>query len=298
MATGGQGRIRFVFPALSGNYTKITLRWNRDGRTMEQYFGIFERIRNEYPDKINEMPLYYRESTDFYDRMARGYRDYPNFLQQARIHGGPILELCCGTGRITLPLLKEGFEITAVDLSEDMLGTLKKRVSSERRYRKYEDHLTVLCQDMTKLCLEDRYNLVIIAATSIRLMEDDFQGFFDSIYELLNPGGAFYFNFEDLPVREDEKEYLEPMNFGDLPDDTGDMVLTALQRKLDYGSKRAYVNFLELRTPGRGRQLLSHTDYRIFGAEDIRRAGEASRFRECILQPCPDQDVIFCKLVK
>lgn len=265
---------------------------------MGNYFGIFERIRDKYPDRVNEMPLYYQESTDFYDRMAEGYSDYPNFLQQARIQGGPILELCCGTGRITLPLLKEGFEITAVDLSEDMLRALKSRLIGEKRYRKYEGNLTILCQDMTKLRLNYKYNLVIIAATSIRLMENDFLEFFNAIYELLNPGGVFYFNFEDLPAHEDEAVLVEPISFGDLPDGTEDMVLTALQRRLDYGEKRAYVNFLELRTPGKERQLLSHTDYRIFGAEEIRRAGEASMFRECIVIPCPEQGVCYCKLIK
>lgn len=38
-----------------------------------------------------------------------------------------MLELACGTGRITLPIAQAGFEITGLDISEGMLSYARKR---------------------------------------------------------------------------------------------------------------------------------------------------------------------------
>jgi len=38
--------------------------------------------------------------------------DVPFYLAEARIAGGPLLELGCGTGRLLIPLLSTGFEVS------------------------------------------------------------------------------------------------------------------------------------------------------------------------------------------
>lgn len=45
--------------------------------------------------------------------------------------GKKLLELGCGTGLFTLPMLKEGFKVTAVDISEGMLSELRKKLDRE-----------------------------------------------------------------------------------------------------------------------------------------------------------------------
>ena len=47
--------------------------------------------------------------------------DIPFYLQQAKAHGGPILELGCGTGRVTIPLASNGFEVVGIDISPSMI---------------------------------------------------------------------------------------------------------------------------------------------------------------------------------
>ncbi len=37
------------------------------------------------------------------------------YLSLARETGGPLLELGCGTGRIAIPLAKEGFDVTGLE---------------------------------------------------------------------------------------------------------------------------------------------------------------------------------------
>lgn len=265
---------------------------------MEKYFEIFDQIRNEYPDKIIEHPLYYKEAAALYDKIAVSYDDYQMFLQQALIFNGPILELCCGSGRITLPLLKAGFKITAVDLSEDMLANMKNTISDSKRYIKVKDNISIVKGDMIKLDLKETYNLIIIGATSIRLMEKNFTEFFNDMYKLLNEGGCFYFNFEDLPIRNNKKEKVEPLSMGALKDNTNDLNLLVLQRKINYADNRAFVNFISISTGTGKKLLLSHTDYRIFGVDDIMNAARESLFGECEIIPVANTNTYFCRLIK
>ncbi len=59
-----------------------------------------------------------------YDLMLdiRGQTDHDVefYLQQVRTNQGPVLELACGTGRITIPLAQEA-SITGLDFSKPML---------------------------------------------------------------------------------------------------------------------------------------------------------------------------------
>ena len=72
----------------------------------------------------------YRPSAHLYDLDPREITrdDIAFYIAQAKAQGGPVLELGCGTGRVTLPLVQTGSEIWALDLSEDMLAQLRLKV--------------------------------------------------------------------------------------------------------------------------------------------------------------------------
>lgn len=68
----------------------------------------------------------------YYDRAYRRHRADLNFyLQTALEHGAPILELGCGTGRITLPLARAGLDIVGVDSSIEMLERAQEKLSTQ-----------------------------------------------------------------------------------------------------------------------------------------------------------------------
>ncbi|MFX1578517.1 MAG: class I SAM-dependent methyltransferase, partial [Promethearchaeota archaeon] len=52
------------------------------------------------------------------------------YLQQARKYQGPVLELACGTGRITIPLSHE-VSITGLDLSKAMLNSARLKAKDK-----------------------------------------------------------------------------------------------------------------------------------------------------------------------
>lgn len=91
-------------------------------------------------------------------------KDIPFYLAEAKRWGEPVLELACGTGRITLPLARAGYNITALDLSPAMLSILQDKAASEAL------HLTLVEADMTAFQLVRTFRLIIIAYNSLLLL--------------------------------------------------------------------------------------------------------------------------------
>lgn len=74
------------------------------------------------------MPTDYDELADFYDYEWQDLRDDINFLaEECGKSGSPVLELACGTGRITIPLASNGLEVWGLDSSQKMLDILKNK---------------------------------------------------------------------------------------------------------------------------------------------------------------------------
>ena len=75
--------------------------------------------------------------------------DVDRFKELARERGGAVLELCCGTGRVVIPLARQGHAVHAVDISEGMLQRLRERLSHEEAA--VRSRVTIQRQDITRL---------------------------------------------------------------------------------------------------------------------------------------------------
>src|SRR4051795_1127907 len=76
------------------------------------------------------------EYAPFYDwENARtlGRRDVAFWRRVAADATGAVLELGCGTGRISLPLARAGVSVVGVDRSEPMLARAAKRLAASRK---------------------------------------------------------------------------------------------------------------------------------------------------------------------
>ncbi|MEN6389857.1 MAG: class I SAM-dependent methyltransferase [Syntrophomonas sp.] len=65
---------------------------------------------------------------DIYDYYVNVDLDIPFFLEELGNLRGEALELMCGTGRVSLPLLKKGISLTCVDYSLKMLDKLREKL--------------------------------------------------------------------------------------------------------------------------------------------------------------------------
>lgn len=99
---------------------------------------------------------------DIYDGLNAFSSDVPFYLELASKARGPVLELCCGSGRITLPLLIEGIDITGVDFTASMLVAARKKAAQHKLAG------TFVRGDMRKLRLKKKFKLVFIPFNSIQ----------------------------------------------------------------------------------------------------------------------------------
>ena len=99
-----------------------------------------------------------------YDLVMGAYAsgDQLNFYRrQVARYGEPVLELACGSGRLTLPLAKEGIQITGVDISEDMLALAKWKASQDMV------NIRFLQGDMRSFDLGEKFKFIFIPAQSL-----------------------------------------------------------------------------------------------------------------------------------
>ena len=92
---------------------------------------------------MNEPPASSLPSTfddgDTYDLMVGGIPYGLDFyVALARAAQGPVLDICCGTGRILLPGLQAGVDIEGLDLFEPMLKTLRAKAAGMGLYRVHQ----------------------------------------------------------------------------------------------------------------------------------------------------------------
>lgn len=105
-----------------------------------------------------------------------------------------LLELACGTGILALKLAEQGYDVTALDISPDMLA-----VASERMAEQYPDESLVqfIQGDMMALSeVGENYEIVTCYSDSLCYMNDAFevQQVFDEVYRVLDFGGTFIFD--------------------------------------------------------------------------------------------------------
>ena len=102
-------------------------------------------------------------SVDLYDIREAGGPGTPCdgdvefYLRQAEVTGGPVLELACGTGRVTLPLCDAGLDVTGLDRSEHMLRVARSKLR-ERSGRTPK----LVRGDMARFHLHRTFRLILI----------------------------------------------------------------------------------------------------------------------------------------
>jgi len=72
-----------------------------------------------------------------------------------------ILELCCGTGRLTIPIAKDGYNICGVDITSSMLEQAKLKASDNGLEVEFIE------ADIRTLDLPEKYDLIFIPFNSI-----------------------------------------------------------------------------------------------------------------------------------
>lgn len=183
----------------------------------------FEDDLPDDPDEVEEegdetgVPVEFERSrfapVDNYDRIAHYYdleyrtkkQDLRFFIEMARRAGSRarILEVACGAGRVSQALLEAGFNVTGLDLSENMLRLAERKLAdSSEDIRARGKYLRGDMRDLDAALGNEQFDLIFIAINSflhLRTQADQL-ACLQSIRKHVAPAGRFIidvFNPED-----------------------------------------------------------------------------------------------------
>lgn len=138
----------------------------------------------------------------YYDLLARFYEtehssfqeDFPLYERYAKILKGSILEIGCGTGRITAHLARQGFKVTGMDISAPML-----EIANEKRNTlALEVSLTFIQEDMCSFQLSEFFKMIIVPLGTFNhlLSKRKQMQCLTCIHDHLLPEGAVIFDLQ------------------------------------------------------------------------------------------------------
>lgn len=144
----------------------------------------------------------YKRFADYYDRLMAedfNYSKIADYIENLFIHYNInpqlIADLACGTGNITIPMAKRGYEMIGVDSSVQMLEVARKKAANEGQ------DILFLNQSITKLdlygtcdaflCMIDGINYILSCKSLLNMFARIKRCF-------LNPGGIFIFDISSF----------------------------------------------------------------------------------------------------
>ncbi|KGR78852.1 class I SAM-dependent methyltransferase [Ureibacillus manganicus] len=125
-----------------------------------------------------------------YDKENESYlAELPFLLEWASKMGGPIIDVACGTGRITIPLAKEGYKLIGVDIHKGMLEEAKSKSSNNLLQVEWIE------QDCTNMNINTISKLIYSVGNSFQhfLTNEAQDRFISSVYKHLDDEGVFIF---------------------------------------------------------------------------------------------------------
>ncbi len=145
---------------------------------------------------------YYQEnSQEFFDSTVTADVTplYDHFLKYVP-ENGYILDLGCGSGRDTKAFLDKGYQVDAIDGSEELCALASKFTGIEVR-----------CVDFSSIDFENRYDGIWACASLLHVRSDELSGLIKKLFKALHPDGVLYMSFKygDFEGERDGRFFLD-----------------------------------------------------------------------------------------
>ncbi len=117
-------------------------------------------------------------------------KDIPFYINKVKEYRSPILELACGTGRVTIPIAQKGISITGLDLLNTMLKEARRK-SKETGVK-----IEWIEGDMTDFDLNKKFNLILIPGCAFNALLDieSIEKCLTCVKKHLEPNAGFLFD--------------------------------------------------------------------------------------------------------
>ena len=214
--------------------------------------------------------LDYNKWADFMEESFRRY--FPGRVES-------VLDLACGTGRMTEELCRRGYDMIGVDISPDMLAVA--RASAEEKGM--AERILYLCQDMCDFELYGTVEAVVCCLDAVNHVTDraDLSRCFHWVHNYLVPNGLFLFDVNS------------PYKFREIYGDRAyvledDGVLCAWQNHFNEKSKTCdfFISLFSEREDGLYERTDTHQRERMYTIASLRRLLAENGFE--LLYICSD----------
>ncbi len=135
---------------------------------------------------IDCKPLY--DNPEYYDLQNNSIvDDIPFFLKQIKKYGDPVLELACGTGRITMPIAEEGIDISGLDIIKNMLSYAESKAKAKNIDIEW---IEADCRDFN---IDKKFSIIFFPFNSIAHIHDikSIEACFSCVRKHLKHNGKF-----------------------------------------------------------------------------------------------------------
>ncbi len=177
--------------------------------------------------------------------------------------GDPILELCCGTGRIAINLAENGYKVTGIDNSQSMLTQAREK-SSQVEWIK---------ADVRDFNIEQKFSLIIFPINCIWHLSslDAIESCFASIKKHLKPDGKFVIDVLNPCSKEMiDLLYESRSNLYSIypdPDGKGTVVVT-YANDFDF-TQQIYKQKLFFKFLGQEKEIVEEMTYRLYFPQEL-----------------------------
>jgi len=127
----------------------------------------------ETKDQLNENEFnQYKNSAAFYDLDFTGmsYEDVNFYLGLIKSYSHEVLELCCGTGRISIPLAENNITVSALDISKEMLAIFRLKLIQVDE--NVANRITLIESNMVNFSLNKKFKCILIPFHSFQSLID------------------------------------------------------------------------------------------------------------------------------
>jgi 2-polyprenyl-3-methyl-5-hydroxy-6-metoxy-1,4-benzoquinol methylase len=146
---------------------------------------MFDKMKLEH-DNFEE----FRDPETF-DLEDKGYYDdYPLTERWARLLGGPLLDLACGTGRMALRMAALGYQVTGVDVVPEMIERARQKAASQSA------SIDWVVADARSFHLQKQFSFIYMLEHPFQflLTREDQEAMLAHVREHLRPEGCFLFD--------------------------------------------------------------------------------------------------------
>lgn len=137
----------------------------------------------------------YSRFASVYDALMQDapYDEWNDFLQR-EAKPGTLVDIGCGTGELSIRFAHAGFQVTGVDLSDDMLAIAREKADEHNL------SIPLFQQDMRELDGLGLFQTAVIFCDSLNYLktEEDVKKTFQAVYAHLEKGGLLLFDVHSL----------------------------------------------------------------------------------------------------